>query len=216
LISEAKILQPETDWFWDLGSWDGKPYPGKSSFFVEIPVDVLDGAGGIFKQDEIKKIVQKHAAAGTYGIVKTYGRDPIITNVEPNAETILVEWQGITDTYYNVYYSVQDTGPWTLSNVSPIAYDSNGNSHLISNLMRGVKYYFYVAGGIMEDGEFISLVTHSVGPIDVGALDVERLCYRCSDLAPRVVSNGSLAMSVNLLLRGKMICQLQLYGQWRS
>ena len=93
LIDSARNKNPEIDWYWDLGNFDGSPYPGTASYFVEVPVEVLDDAGGTLNQKEVKDIIDKHPAFGVYSVVKAYGVDPFITTVQPNPNSVTVGWR---------------------------------------------------------------------------------------------------------------------------
>lgn len=92
IVPDAKRLNPETNWYWDLGYWDGTPYPGNSSYYIEIPVGVMEGANGIFLSNQVKEIVQRHTAAGVYPVVKAYGIDPTISGVVSGSDTITIKW----------------------------------------------------------------------------------------------------------------------------
>jgi hypothetical protein len=83
---------PELTWFWDVGYWDGIPYPGNASYMVEVPVDIFTGAGGVFIQQEVKDIISQHTAAGIYPVVKAYGVDVTISGIYPDADSITLEW----------------------------------------------------------------------------------------------------------------------------
>lgn len=83
---------PEAKWVWDKGCWDGNPFPGNASYMVEIPVDVLEGAGGVFTQQEVRDIVNKHTAAGVYPVAKAYGVDVTISGIYPSDTSITLEW----------------------------------------------------------------------------------------------------------------------------
>jgi hypothetical protein len=71
-------------WCWDTGCWDGTPYPGKGCYLVEVPVIILEEAGGHFKSNEIKDIINRHTALGIYAIIRTYG-------VETDIDTLYTE-----------------------------------------------------------------------------------------------------------------------------
>lgn len=90
----AGQINPEVQWYWDEGYWDGTPYPGNASYYVEVPVDILDGAGGEFTQQEVRDVVDRHTAAGVYAVTKAYGADISLSGVYPGGNTITVEWQG--------------------------------------------------------------------------------------------------------------------------
>jgi len=83
---------PEARWVWDEGCWDGTPYPGNASYMIEIPVDVLDGAGGTFSQQEVRDVINKHTAAGVYPVARAYGVDVTVSGVYPSDTSIMLEW----------------------------------------------------------------------------------------------------------------------------
>jgi hypothetical protein len=83
---------PEATWFWDEGYWDGIPYPGNGSYFVEVPVTSLKGAGGVFAQKQIKDILNRHTAAGVYPLAKAYGVEIIASGIEPGPDSVKLFW----------------------------------------------------------------------------------------------------------------------------
>ena len=92
-VDEALQDNPEIQWHWDIGNWDGIPYPGNASYAVEVPVDILEATpSGIFTQQEVKDIVDRHTAFGVYPVVKGYGIDVTISGITPGAENIVIEW----------------------------------------------------------------------------------------------------------------------------
>lgn len=173
LVEENLLEYPETQWFWDTGYWDGIPYPGNASYMVEVPVTVMEGAGGRFTAAEIRSIVEKHTAFGVYPVIKAYG-----VGIDYTAVSLLggtkIEWTGMntgisSGVRYNVYYSTFSKGPWTLANASPLVHDQAGNEYTITGLSKGTLYYILVAGGYIDDGEFVPLVTQPIGPSSEGA-----------------------------------------------
>lgn len=93
-FEEAAAIDPEVDWTWDNGNWDGLPYPGNSSFMIEVPVTSMQGTGGKFTGQEITDIVRRHAAAGTYPVIRATGADITITEVTVNGDSITIDWTG--------------------------------------------------------------------------------------------------------------------------
>ncbi len=91
-IEEAKELQHEVEWYWDLGFWDGTPYPGTASYFIEVPAEILEVAGGDLTAGEIRGVIDRHTAAGVYAITKAYGIDPVISGVIPGSGVITIKW----------------------------------------------------------------------------------------------------------------------------
>lgn len=172
-VNAAKIENPEVIWYWDIGRWDGEAYPGNASYFVEVPVSVFSGAGGTLTQQQVKDIVNKHTAFGVYSIVKAYGIDPFVTDVEPKVNSILISWPSYNfDVYFNIYYSKKSEGPWTKANSSLVSNNPSGNSYEITGLQTGVEYYIMIIGGELDNiGVFVSQCGQPIGPFDYGVND---------------------------------------------
>jgi len=62
----------EAKTYFDIGNWDGDPVPLGGVVLIELPKEILTGAGGFqkFTQDEIEEIVNKHLAAGVKSIIR--------------------------------------------------------------------------------------------------------------------------------------------------
>lgn len=63
-------LEPESDYYLDIGTLDGKPYQENSVIVVRIDNRVLRVNGGRFSEEEVKFLVQKWASYGTYPIIE--------------------------------------------------------------------------------------------------------------------------------------------------
>ena len=175
-ISDAKQENPEVIWYWDVGKWDGEFYPGNASYYVEVPVTVLSGAGGTFTQKQVRNVIEKHTALGVYPIVKTYGVDPYITTTKPYSDSIYIEWYSFgSDKYYNIYYSQKVNGPWTKANASLLSDDNTGNTYTITGLSSGVYYHIMIIGGELENGVFVPYCGQSVAPVEDGAKSLYNL-----------------------------------------
>lgn len=170
-FEKALEIQPEARWFADNGRWDGTPYPRNATYFVELPVTVLDGAGGVFKSNEVRDVINRHTAAGVYAVVKAYGIEIELQKLQISGNIYLswlgkgldLEADGI-DIKYNVYYATQSNGPWTLSNSTPLDHVSGGAEHTVTGLKYGSVYYISIVGGIIQDGEFVPLMTQHIRP----------------------------------------------------
>lgn len=92
-IDDALDVTQEVNWIWDYGYWDGLPFPGDASYFIEVPAGILDGAGGTLTQNKVREIVSKHTAAGVYPIIKAYGVEIGINNIMPTESGIMIEWE---------------------------------------------------------------------------------------------------------------------------
>lgn len=91
-FEDAVSIQPEARWYWDEGYWDGIPYPGNASYLVEVPVDIMENAGGEFRADEVTDIINRHTALGVYPAIKAYGVEVTVTGIVPRADSITLRW----------------------------------------------------------------------------------------------------------------------------
>lgn len=133
----------ESIWNWDIGAWDGQPYPGTATCFVEVPCELLVGHGGTFEETEIRPIVQQHMAMGVYPIIRSYGFSPIITSVDIRDTEVDLEWIYLgPNVTYNVYMATSKDGPFTLLNGLPLAV----NTYTATGLSSQTKYWFFVTG----------------------------------------------------------------------
>lgn len=103
-------LNSETEWFWDIGIWDGKPFPGAASVLVDIPIDILSTVAGMLTPVNVTEIVNRHIALGVYPVIHGYNNyQPTVTGllyVEPGFYTL--QWTaGPPDIVYDVYESIE-------------------------------------------------------------------------------------------------------------
>jgi len=63
-------VQPESEFFWDVGYFDGQAVPSNGTIVVRIPKTVLTSNGGQFTEDEVRQKVLKHMALGEYPILE--------------------------------------------------------------------------------------------------------------------------------------------------
>jgi len=107
-VQNALGIQDEVQWFWDVGFWDGQPYPGMGAIVVEVPRHVLEESGGTFTRPQVETIVREHMAEGCHPVIRYYDRSTLITQVVPGNNSVLLEWQDVEAGFYNVYFG---TGP---------------------------------------------------------------------------------------------------------
>jgi hypothetical protein len=69
-IEKVLEVQPEAEFFWDVGYFDGQAVPANGVLVVNIPKTVLTIHGGTLGEDEVRQKVQKHMALGEYPIVE--------------------------------------------------------------------------------------------------------------------------------------------------
>jgi len=94
LIDDAKLRQPEVSWYWDIGRWDGIPYPHNANFMVEVPASVLEDAGGRFQVDQVRDVIERHVAFGTYPVAKAYGIDIEVSGMDMVSSGLHISWTG--------------------------------------------------------------------------------------------------------------------------
>jgi len=173
-LEEALEIQPEARWYADQGRWDGVPYPRNANYLVEVPVTLLEGAGGTFRSNEIRQVVERHTAAGVYAAIRGYGINIVLQKLQMGS--VVLGWQGTgiggLDVKYNVYYSTQPNGPWTLSNTTPIDHVDGGGEHTITGLKYNSLYYVSIVGGIIENGEFLPVMSQYIRPGSYGAAGI--------------------------------------------
>jgi len=163
---EALVLNPELVWNWDQGNWDGVPYRGTATYMVEVPVNVLDGAGGTFRTNQVTDVVERHTAFGVYPITKAYGPDIQVSGITPAATSISFSWSSHgfdidEDLKYNIYKGISVTGPWDLVSGSPVDHSVSGHDFTISGLIPNTIYFFTIVPGYVgDDSELVPLVHH--------------------------------------------------------
>jgi len=134
-----------------------------SSFYVELPCNILEDNDGIFSEKQVRDIVERHAASGSYSMLRYHGRDPYFLAVEPIVSGVTMEWtQHESDTHYDVYYSNSPSPPWVLANSSSLENDSVGNYLTVSGLNSYQNYYFKIesvtsAGTLLGESNMIKV-----------------------------------------------------------
>ena len=63
-------LEPESDYYWDIGYWDGKPYAENAVIIVRLDRRLLVENGGRFTEAQIHESVQRWLAAGVIPIIE--------------------------------------------------------------------------------------------------------------------------------------------------
>lgn len=65
-----KELEPESDFYLDIGTLDGKPYHENSVVIIKIDENLLTKNGGSFSEYEIRKAIEKWSAYGMFPIIE--------------------------------------------------------------------------------------------------------------------------------------------------
>lgn len=71
-LDDVMDVQPESEFFWDVGYFDGQAVPSDGALVIRIPKTVLEINGGVFTEDEVRQKVLKHMALGVYPIIEYY------------------------------------------------------------------------------------------------------------------------------------------------
>ena len=58
-----KSIQPESQFFWDIGYFDGQAFPSNGVLVFKFPISMQD------REDEIRKAIYRHTALGEYCII---------------------------------------------------------------------------------------------------------------------------------------------------
>jgi len=62
-LDEVKKIQPESQFYWDVGYFDGQAYPSNGVLVVQVSKALQD------REDEIREKVNRHLAYGEYAII---------------------------------------------------------------------------------------------------------------------------------------------------
>jgi len=68
LMSEAVKLIPAANNNWDIGHYDGPPVPIHGGILIYLPERLLN----TYTETQIRALVSKHNAAGTYIVIRYY------------------------------------------------------------------------------------------------------------------------------------------------
>lgn len=68
--AEIKKTQPLSENYWDMNTWDGTAYYKNGVVIIEVPKIVLASEGGRFTEEQVRNVVGKYIAYGTYFIVE--------------------------------------------------------------------------------------------------------------------------------------------------
>jgi hypothetical protein len=63
-------LNPESEFYWDIGYWDGEPYSENGVMVIRLPKYLLQENGGRFNKEEVELIAQRHVGFGNLVIVQ--------------------------------------------------------------------------------------------------------------------------------------------------
>lgn len=71
-LAEARQVYTDINWMFDIGHYDGYPFPGSTSVLIDLPASLLKINGGDFTREEIQSIAKHHLALGVYPVIRFY------------------------------------------------------------------------------------------------------------------------------------------------
>jgi hypothetical protein len=69
-LEQVKFTQPESQFFWDTGYFDGQAVPADGVLVVKVPKTLLKSNGGSFGAEDIRNRCYRHVAMGTFLILE--------------------------------------------------------------------------------------------------------------------------------------------------
>ena len=160
VVNSAMKLQDESRWYWDVGNFDGDPYPGMSSVLVELPRHILKELDGPFSREQALSVVQKHMAEGSYPVIKYYDSSTEITKVIPGNGQIYLSWRIISASKYNIY--VGNSG----DNLGLMKSEPGTRGETILDGLENNKEYFIQVEPVVGGIERLRSRTMAVMPYD--------------------------------------------------
>ena len=97
-------LEPDSDYYLDIGTLDGKPYQENSVIVIRLDKRLLKVNGGNFSEDQVRAAVQRWSAFGMYPIIEYV--DVILEDDMPQ-NTIKVNKYVENQIRYNPYIQVE-------------------------------------------------------------------------------------------------------------
>jgi hypothetical protein len=145
---EAKLLNPEIQWYNDYLGFNGQVYPSNAVSVVKLPISLKD----TFSLDAIRNIVKESVPMGIYPLIRFYGYEPRIRQVIPGAyiRSIQIDWEKEGSEFtYDIWYSYNENGPWVKANGYRLV-DGSGtyNTFTITDLSENMACYVKLT---MED-----------------------------------------------------------------
>lgn len=171
-IQDALVKNPEVQWYNDIGTFNGRPFPGTSVIIVKIPYTILEEFGGLLTKKQVKQIVRRHMSLGSEPIIRYYGAKPEFTSIiGGNSDSLTVAWPSEGSSYgYNIYYSQNKEGPFIKANTSLLIDNPAGNSLTITGLTDEIAYYI--------TGTAVNLFTNIEGPRSTAIIGRVKLIIR--------------------------------------
>lgn len=96
-------LEPDSDYYLDIGTLDGKPYQENSVIVIRVDKRILKVNGGSFSEDQVREAVQRWSAFGMYPIIEYVD---IISEEDMPQNTLKVNKHIDNQIKYNPYFNV--------------------------------------------------------------------------------------------------------------
>lgn len=147
--SLRRELEPESDYYWDIGYFDGTPYSENGVVVVRLDSRTLKDYGGKFTPQEVEAAVNKWVAFGVFAIIEyvsTYSQD-----TTPNS-TMKVESVTINKLNHTPVASIDTYNPIKVEEFKLYYYNTNFRPYGIINVSDKD-----VADGIIIDTDKISV-----------------------------------------------------------
>jgi hypothetical protein len=112
---EAKLLNPEVQWYNDYSGFNGQIYPGNSVMVIKLPVSLQER----FSLTNIKDIVSQSVPVGVLPLIRFYGYEPRIISILPGTldGSVIVTWEKEGSEFtYDIWWSYSENGPWNIAN----------------------------------------------------------------------------------------------------
>jgi hypothetical protein len=112
---EAKLINPEVQWYNDYAGFNGQVYPGNSVVVVKLPISLKER----FSLANIKEIVNQSVPVGVFPLVRFYGYEPRIVSILPGTldGTVIVTWEKEGSEFtYDIWWAYNENGPWNKAN----------------------------------------------------------------------------------------------------
>ena len=87
-LSAIQQAEPESIYYWDVGYWDGQPFPENGIAVIRLSRYILKEYGGRFSKVDVEEKVKKHLALGVLPIIE-YLDDPEV--LIPTVDGLTVE-----------------------------------------------------------------------------------------------------------------------------
>lgn len=120
--------------YWDIGYWDGEPFPENGVMVARLPRSIYRENGGNFSAEEVQVLLERHQAFGTLFISEgVYGVDEFLPKFEPDEDgpdPVEPEPEPEPDGRYDPWYAMGSGTPGWKSTNYP--YISEPNTKWIS------------------------------------------------------------------------------------